>query len=272
MHWLDGAAEDDAEHFTAHAFLNYALGSRGLTFADLAVRSTVVATFQPYLYTHLVMATKAEEAEAWGQLHRFPLAHGAYQGHDISIASMPVGAPPAVMYLEMLAAGGVRTLLAVGAAGSLQEYAPIGAAMLPTSAIREEGTSYHYQPPDTPALPDADAVGALRAACAARSLIAHEGPVWTTDAPFRELTSKVRRLAAGGVLAVDMEASALFIVGAMRGVQLASLFVVSDELFHPWSPAFFDRSFRRLANTVAECALDAAVELVAASGQRAAGA
>ena len=106
MHWLDGAAEDDAEHFTAHAFLNYALGSRGLTFADLAVRSTVVATFQPYLYTHLVMATKAEEAEAWGQLHRFPLAHGAYQGHDISIASMPVGAPPAVMYLEMLAAGG----------------------------------------------------------------------------------------------------------------------------------------------------------------------
>jgi purine-nucleoside phosphorylase len=74
------------------------------------------------------------------------------------------------------------------------------------------------------------------------------------------MTSKVRRMAAQGILAVDMEASALYIVGAMRGLRVASLFIVSDELFHPWRPGFYDRSFRDSAMRIAECALDAAVQ------------
>ncbi|MGD9892186.1 MAG: phosphorylase, partial [Dehalococcoidia bacterium] len=142
----------------------------------------------------------------------------------------------------------------------LQEYAPLGAAVLPTSAIREEGTSYHYQRPDIEARPDAALVDALRDACVQRGVIAHEGRIWTTDAPYREMTSKVRRLAAQGVVAVDMEASALYIVGAMRGLRVASLFIVSDELFHPWRPGFYDRSFRDSAMRIAECALDAVVQ------------
>jgi purine-nucleoside phosphorylase len=74
------------------------------------------------------------------------------------------------------------------------------------------------------------------------------------------MTSKVRRMAAQGVVAVDMEASAFYIVGAMRGLRVASLFIVSDELFHPWRPGFFDRSFRDSAMQIAECALDAVVQ------------
>lgn len=260
MNWLTDTAEDDAEHFTAEAFLNYQLESRGIPRAALGVQSTVVVAFQPYIYQRLVEQSGAVESLPWGKLNHFPLASGAYQGHPLAVAQLPVGAPAAVMYLETLATGGAHTVIAVGAAGSLSEAAPIGSAILPTSALREEGTSYHYAPPDVPARPHAPLVEALRRACAGQGVAAHEGPVWTTDAPFRELTSRVRRHAAAGVLAVDMEASALFIVGARRGLRVASLFVVSDELFRPWAPAFFDAGYRAAAMTLAKCALIAATD------------
>jgi len=264
MNWLADVPEDDEEHFTARAFLNYTLGSRGLTMADLAVAPVVLATFQPHVYAHLSRALGAEEHDLWRRLRRLPLAHGAHDGRPLSVVMLPVGAPAAVMYLEEMAIGGAHTVVAVGSAGSLQEHIPLGAAVLPERAIREEGTSYHYRPPEFEAQPDQSVLSALRDACRARGIIPHEGPVWTTDAVFRELTSKVRRMAAAGILAVDMEASALFTVGAVRGVRVASLFFISDELFHPWAPGFFDRRYREASVAVAECALAAAVALAGA--------
>jgi uridine phosphorylase len=261
MNWLIDDPEDAEEHFTAQAFLHYQLGSRGLTLPDLHIRPHVIATFQPFIYAHVVRLCGAEETNRSGLLNQIELARGRYAERDVTVIRLPVGAPAAVTFLEVLAAAGASNVIAVGAAGSLQEYAPVGAAVLPTSALREEGTSYHYRPPDEEAVPDADAMEALRSACVARGIIAHEGPVWTTDAPFRELTSKVRRFAAAGVVAVDMEASALYIVGAMRGLRVASLFIISDELFHPWRPAFFDRGYREAAKRIAACALDGLIAL-----------
>lgn len=71
---------------------------------------------------------------------------------------------------------------------------------------------------------------------------------------------EVRRLSGRDVLTVDMEASALFVVGAMRGLRVASLFIVSDELFHPWIPARIDHSYREAAARLAECSLDAVLQ------------
>lgn len=229
--------------------------------ADIAVHPLVLATFQPHIYAHLLRAVGAEEQDFWARLRRLPLAHGAIDGRPLSVVLLPIGAPAAVIHLEELAAGGARTLIAVGSAGSLQEYAPLGAAVLPTAAIREEGTSYHYAPPQVEARPHPDLVAALRDACRAHGIIPHEGLAWTTDAPFRELTSKVRRMAERGVLAVDMEASALFVVGAARGLRVASLFIISDELFHPWVPGFVDHRYRRATELLATCALSAAAHL-----------
>lgn len=260
--WLAGVDENDEEHFTAQALLNYQLGARGLTPDDLRVEPRLLITFQSHIYRHALAATGAAENQHWNRLHNYLfLAHGRYREMPVSIARVPVGAPAAVITLESLIIGGARAAIAVGSAGSLQEYAPLGAAVLPTAAIREEGTSYHYRPPGEPALPDAAAVTALRDACTAHGVLPHEGVVWTTDAPFRELTSKVRRLATEGVVAVDMEASALFIVGAARRLRIASLFIVSDELFHPWNPGFFDRSYRDASVRITESALEALVRI-----------
>lgn len=259
MNWLADVPEDDAEHFTAQAAMNYFLSVAGRTLDDVAVSPAIVITWQQVIFHHLVSRTGAENADSWMELNRCTLAHGRMDGRDVTIVLMPIGAPQSVTILEYLAIGGARTVVAVGAAGSLQDYAPIGAAVVPVRAIREEGTSYHYAPPETPALPDAGLVAELQAACREAGMIPHSGPVWTTDAPFRELTSKVRRFAADGVVAVDMEASALYVVGAQKGVRIASLLVVSDELFHPWTPAFRDRGYRLAARRIADVALKVAL-------------
>ena len=92
--------------------------------------------------------------------------------------------------------------------------------------------------------------------CRQRGVEPHIGLNWTTDAPFREMRGKVERFSARGVVSVDMEASAMFVLGQLRGVEVASLFIVSDELFHPWRPAFADEGYLRSVALAAEIAVD----------------
>ena len=79
---------------------------------------------------------------------------------------------------------------------------------------------------------------------------------WSTDAPYRELVSKVERYRRDGVLTVEMEAAALFAVAKVRWVEVALLVVVSDQLGKRWEPAFFseevEESLKRAARVVLE--------------------
>lgn len=259
--WTEGASRRAEVHRSPQAFLSFQLESHGLGHGDVQVAPRVVMTFQSYIYTHLVRLTSASRSEGWHKLlDELPVAHGNYLGTDVTVGQLPIGAPAAVLFLEQFAVCGARSLVAVGAAGSLQRAVPNGSAVLPTHALRQEGTSYHYQPGEVEAAPDGGLLASLREACVRRGVNAREGIVWTTDAPFREVPDEVQRLAGRDVLTVDMEASALFVVGAMRNLRVASLFIVSDELFHPWIPASFDHAYRASAARLAECALDAVVQ------------
>jgi purine-nucleoside phosphorylase len=84
----------------------------------------------------------------------------------------------------------------------------------------------------------------------------HEGTVWTTDAPFRETCSKVKTFQSQGVLSVDMETSALFSVSRFRGVHLAVVLVVSDDLSDlKWVHGFRDPAFHKSRKKVIESIL-----------------
>jgi purine-nucleoside phosphorylase len=84
----------------------------------------------------------------------------------------------------------------------------------------------------------------LRAALKGEGMPFKQGPVWTTDAPYRETADKVKRYQTDGVLGVDMETSALFTVAAFRGIQAASLLVVSDDLSRlKWRHGFREKNF-----------------------------
>jgi uridine phosphorylase len=95
-------------------------------------------------------------------------------------------------------------------------------------------------------------VAEIRNACRNTKHRFQEGPVWSTDAIFRETRDKVRHYQDQGVLAVEMELSALFTVGKYRGVEVGGILVVSDELTTlTWRPGFKDERFEK--GRVAAC-------------------
>ncbi|MBN2495038.1 MAG: nucleoside phosphorylase [Deltaproteobacteria bacterium] len=141
-----------------------------------------------------------------------------------------VGAPFAASTLEELIALGGRAFIACGAAGVLDSQIEAGAIILPTAALRDEGTSYHYQRRGRYSRPHPEALRAIRAACRHRGLRYRSGRIWTTDAVFRETVAQVRRRREEGCLAVEMEAASLFAVAAFRKVIFGQLLYAGDDV------------------------------------------
>ncbi len=180
-------------------------------------------------------------------------------GNRVAVAGgFGVGAPAVVLVLEALIVQGVRRFLSIGTAGSLQRRLGIGDIVVCNRAIRDEGASHHYLPPDTyahasPALTDR-LVNALQATDIPYSV----GTSWTIDAPYRETRAEVQHYQAEGVLTVEMEAAALFAVAAYRGVEMGSLLTISDSLAGlKWDPHFHSDTTRAGLETLYRVALQA---------------
>ncbi len=165
--------------------------------------------------------------------------------HRVFVGRSQIGAPAAAIVLEEMAARGVRDCITFGACGSLRGDLPIGSVVVPAFAYPDDGTSRHYGAPRRPR-PDPGLVAVLREACHRSGIPYREGGVWTTDAPYRESRSMARALTSRGVVAVEMEAAAVYAVARHRGVRAASLMVVSDELGgEGWNPGFWHPTFLR---------------------------
>jgi uridine phosphorylase len=140
------------------------------------------------------------------------------------------GAPLTVMLVEALIAGGINKLIIFGEAGAISSSISSGEVLIPTFAIREEGTSYHYLPPGAAAKPSRQLQSKIKRLLAQQSISFKEGGVWTIDAFFREPYEKVLKYSRQGVLGIDMECAAIFSVARFRKVQAASLLLIADEL------------------------------------------
>lgn len=176
------------------------------------------------------------------------------------LAGPAMGAPMAVLTLEKLIALGAQQIIVYGWCGSLHSSVKTGDIVLPTSSISEEGTSAHY-PVVGKSEADADLRQKLFDTLEASGHTVHSGPIWTTDAPYRETRSKIKEYGDRGILAVDMEFSALSHVAAFRQVQLAAAMLVSDELWHKsWQPGFQGKKFRKLSKTIMKTLLNGLCE------------
>ena len=263
--WYHGAMpnityEDGPAHITPAAFHAYLATRRGLAPEDLHVAPLVVGTFQRRIWQRLCDRTDAapDPTAPYGW-DVDAMARGSVGGRDVSVVRLPIGAPAAVTWMEEFIVAGARRFIFAGTAGSLQPSLPIGSLALATSAVREEGTSYHYLPADIVPHAAPSLVTSLRAAGEARGRELTAGAVWSTDAVYRETSAKVARYAAQGVLGVEMEVAALFAVAMTRQVEAALIVVMSDELFHPWTPGFHHDALLAGMREAAEIALDAAM-------------
>jgi len=172
------------------------------------------------------------------------------------VAGPAIGAPMAVLTLEKLVARGARQILVFGWCGALAAPLAVGDIVLPTWAFSEEGTSRHYplnsRPESSVMLREALAAGLRNAG---HSVAA--GPIWTIDAPYREDRGKVMRYGSEGILGVEMEYAALCTVAVFRGVELAAVLLVSDELWRlPWRPGFRENKFKEKRTMVLHLLLE----------------
>jgi purine-nucleoside phosphorylase len=168
-------------------------------------------------------------------------------GKRFSIVGPLLGAPYAAIILETLITGGVAKIVFWGWCGAVSGKVKIGDIIVPNGSIIDEGTSRHYGAGfASVAEPASEMTKKIKGALKRHRLGFKEGTVWTTDAIFRETRTKVEQFQSQGVLAVEMETSALFAVGKYRAVKVGALLVVSDELAtFTWKSGFKDQRFKQ---------------------------
>jgi len=181
-------------------------------------------------------------------------------GNDSRILVLKVpgfGASTAVMTLEELAAFGIKKFVNLGTAGGLQQNMNIGDIVICDRAIRDEGTSHHYLPVEKYASSCPELTENLCTAFERKGIPYSKGTTWTTDAPYRETIEELRQYCSDGVLTVEMEASALFAVGAYRGVSVSAIFAISDILSEEdWNQGYHSEEKLESLKQIFEVALE----------------
>jgi uridine phosphorylase len=197
----------------------------------LDVPERAVACFFQDVITRISQEHKAEVVTRLkSEIGTNPVYRIEVNGQPLTVFHPGVGAPLASGFLEEMIALGCRKFVACGGAGVLDSSIPVGHAIVPTAAVRDEGTSYHYLPPSREVEAAPEAVAAI-----VRTLAAHDvphtlGKTWTTDAIYRETPGKVRARKAEGCICVEMEAAAFLAVAQFRGVPMGQILYGGDDV------------------------------------------
>jgi uridine phosphorylase len=170
---------------------------------------------------------------AWAREYRS--FRGSWQGAEVVVASHGVGGPGAICLFQELADAGVGTILRLGTAGAMQPGVGDGDLVIAEACVRDDGVTQQLVPPEYPAVASAEAVLALVAAARDRQAPHHRGLVWTRAAFYPGLLPvPMPAYVRAGVLAIEMELSALLVLGSLRGLITGGVLVIdgvaADEL------------------------------------------
>lgn len=138
------------------------------------------------------------------------------------------GAPAAVIDFELLIASGIKRFVAFGTCGTFDVDIPQNSIIVPSFAVREEGTSYHYLPVDNQLKFSNELINSMLEYAQELDIAAIAGGVWTTDAVYRETENKISMMKNRGCIGADMELSALMSVAEYRKVKFAQFLIVDD--------------------------------------------
>jgi uridine phosphorylase len=172
---------------------------------------------------------RASLSMAWACYHT-ELYEFDYEGERFGIIGCAVGASFAVLLAEQLFVSGCRFLISITSAGLIVAQGPTPYFVVIERALRDEGTSYHYLPPSEFSEADPALVDAAMVALHAQGLSVYRGAAWTTDAPFRETAGAIERCRERGILAVEMEAAALYAFACARQHPVLCLAHVTNQM------------------------------------------
>ena len=227
---VDGKDHKAPSVFRPEALLREARRQRQLPL--VAVPEACVLDPDGDVVRHLKQAGAGRIHEGWACYHTELLAFDLDGIGEVGIVGCAVGAPFAVLVAEQLFASGCRLLVSVTSAGQIVPIGPTPYFVLIDRALRDEGTSYHYLPGSTFAeAPDVALLARVEQAGRALPDIAlHRGATWTTDAPYRETESAIARARNLEILAVEMEAAALYALSATSGHSIVCFAHVTNSM------------------------------------------
>lgn len=163
-------------------------------------------------------------------LGKHPVYRVNINGKSIAVAHPGLGAPLAVGFTEEIIAKGASKIIVTGTCGVLDVTIQRGTPILVTSSLRDEGTSFHYQPASRFIQADPLATECIRSELTAAELPYREVWSWTTDALYRETCTRIQRRQEEGCKVVEMETSALFALGLFRKVSIGALLWAADDV------------------------------------------
>jgi uridine phosphorylase len=252
-------SRDAGVRFTARMYMEHYVRQRHLTIRDIGVAQRVVVSWAPGVIDRLAKRIDAEPMRHWPWAKRQRCYTGQGESGPISFVEVGMGAPATVAGMEQLIACGARTIVGLGWAGSLQSKLAIGSMVIPTECISDEGTSHHYLEERTALVPDASLLSQIKHAASAIACDATCGAVWSTDGIYRERCSIIDDYRKQGVLAVDMESSAMYALGLFRNVAVCNLLVINDEVWRPWRTAAFTDAIRTATESAADVVMSALI-------------
>jgi uridine phosphorylase len=213
--------------FTPENLLREARRQKGLPAA--AVPEVCILDPDGDIVRHLRGAGGASRHPGWACYHT-DLDSFQRDDHEYGIVGCAVGAAFAVLIAEQLFASGCRLLLSVTSAGQIIPIMTPPYFIVIERALRDEGTSYHYLPPSDYSQADATLVTLAQDALSAGGISAQTGATWTTDAPFRETQDAIDAAASAGILAVEMEAAALYAFAQVRAQPVLCFAHVTNQM------------------------------------------
>lgn len=196
---------------------------------DVAVPALCVLDPDGDIVRHLRGAGQATRSASWPCYHT-DLYEFSIVGRRVGIIGCAVGAPFAVLIAEELFACGCRLLVSLTSAGQIVPAGKPPYFVVIDRALRDEGTSYHYAAPARYAEADPALIRGVAEALSSTGLRIYEGASWTTDAPFRETAAAIAAAHEKGVLAVEMEAAALYAFARASGKAVLCLAHVTNTM------------------------------------------
>jgi uridine phosphorylase len=213
--------------FLPSALLREARRQKGLPVVD--VPPVCILDPDGDIVRHLRQTGQAKPFENWPCYHT-RLDIFVLDGRTVGVVGCAVGAPFAVLIAEELFATGCRFLLSLTSAGQITPAGPVPYFVIIERALRDEGTSYHYAAPSEYAEANPDLVALAAEALKGRSQHVIVGTSWTTDAPFRETADAIEVARSKGILAVEMEAAALYAFARATGAHVLCLAHVTNTM------------------------------------------
>lgn len=151
-------------------------------------------------------------------------------GCPIGIIGCAVGSSFAVLVAEELFASGCEFLISLTSAGQITALREPPYFILIQQALRDEGTSYHYLPPTMFSTLAPQFLAAFQDTLRNTIQPVYTGATWTTDAPFRETEAAIEHAQALGILAVEMEAAALYAFGEAKQAPVVCFAHVTNQM------------------------------------------